>query len=167
MSKFEELKEVVSNARKSNGEYRIECYNFVDFSIKKFMSYLECPTGRIKYYPPLGKENREDSNPHKFLCCQLEDDTFYHLRAGLILEEISGKPYNTAILGFKVKIMDEKFILKINEEHEGKFSSNYKEESFTDLFNSLFKDIKDKYQNGSIKFLNEGESYTAEIGFKV
>ena len=146
MTRFEELCESYTNARKKYFNYEDECMHFGTEMVDGLIKYLECPPEQVNYYPP-----DKESDPNVSYNIQgatiLGDDGFWHVGIGIGLYEVQNvRPQENVRSTLLIKKDDSHFIVKYGKQSQDEFRIG--EDSVEDLkkfYDHVFKEIKDLY----------------------
>lgn len=164
MSKFKELCDAYTLSRKKYFDYWDACAIFATNLVNGVVDYFECPREQISFIPL--KETPKPNTTYTLRgAMHLDEDTFWHLGVGLTLYTAPNIfPHERTILPFLIKKVDDNFIVKLGPEGKEFRDSTDKSDRFKEFFDFIFIKIKERYEKGLQKFLEQNET-TRKIGF--
>ena len=146
MSRFEELCESYTSARKRYFNYENECMEFGIKMMKGLKEYLECPPEQVNYYPP-DKESDPNVSYNIHGATKLGDDGFWHVGIGIGLYEVpNGRPQENVRSTLLIKKEDGRFIVKYGRESKDEFRiCEDDEDDLKKFYDYIFDEIKELY----------------------
>ena len=163
MSKYKQLMQSYSYARKSFRDYEETCRNFARDLIFGMVEYFEWPQDREITYIPLG----EDLDPNnKFYALagamRMDAESFWHFGVELNLMEASGAYPLSLVLSFFIKKVGSDFIVKLGPHgREIKIPEN-KQGQLEPFYEAVFRQIKEFLNKHYIQAITGQEK---EYGF--
>jgi hypothetical protein len=146
MSRFEELCESYTSARKRYFNYENECMEFGIKMMNGLKEYLECPPEQVNYYPP-DKESDPNVSYNIHGATKLGDDGFWHVGIGIGLYEVpNGRPQENVRSTLLIKKEDGRFIVKYGRESKDEFRiCEDDEDDLKKFYDYIFDEIKELY----------------------
>ena len=146
MTRFEELCESYTNARKRYFNYENECMEFGVKMVDGLKEYLKCPPEQVNYYPP-DKESDPNVSYNIHGATKLGDDGFWHVGIGIGLFEVpNGRPQENVRSTLLIKKEDGRFVVKYGKESTDEFRiCEDDEEDLKRLYDYIFDEIKELY----------------------
>ncbi len=164
MSKFKELCKAYETARINFFDYRRDCHTFASKLIDGLIDFLQCPKEQIKFIP-LKKDYESDFTYTLMGAMHLNDDTFWHLGVGITLyKEPNIFPHETVLISFLIKEKSDSFTVKLGDSGKEFEILKDKPEDFNEIYEFIFNQIKETYEKGLKRFLEQKET-SREIGF--
>jgi hypothetical protein len=146
MSRFEELCESYTSARKRYFNYENECMEFGIKMMNGLKEYLECPPEQVNYYPP-DKESDPNVSYNIHGATKLGDDGFWHVGIGIGLYEVpNGRPQENVRSTLLIKKEDGRFVVKYGRESKDEFRiCEDDEDDLKKFYDYIFDEIKELY----------------------
>lgn len=152
MTKFEELCEIYTKAGNNFNDYRWKCIDFAKEMGKGVANYLGCKTEDIQYYLKNKEGKLQEAHPRDALF--LEKDTFWHYNMGINLYIVGNKdPAIPYILNLAIKGKNDSYIVQFPQLKEEFTINPNKPEDFQPIYDLIFNNIKDHFENQLEKFL--------------
>ncbi|GJM40155.1 MAG: hypothetical protein DHS20C20_04370 [Ardenticatenaceae bacterium] len=144
MSKYEELMQSYSFARKAFRDYEETCRNFARDLVFGMVEYFEWPQEREITYIPVG----EDLDPNnKFYALagamRMDAESFWHFGVELNLMEASGAYPLSIVLSFFIKKAGSNFIVKLGPNGREIKIPEDKRGELEPFFEAVFRQIKE------------------------
>jgi hypothetical protein len=164
MSKFSELCQVYSSARKNYFDYWHECANFVTDLMNGLREYFEMPKENLKFVPLSEKPEFAKKYAAKDSML-LEQDTFWYVGVMLTLcGMLEDQPEETLILPILVKKPDDVFIVKFGPAGDEFQIAGADKAGRIPFYDYIYNQINDTYTDRLHKFLEKMIS-ERRIGF--
>jgi hypothetical protein len=146
MSRFEELCESYTSARKRYFNYENECMEFGIKMMNGLKEYLECPPEQVNYYPP-DKESDPNVSYNIHGATKLGEDGFWHVGIGIGLYEVpNGRPQENVRSTLLIKKEDGRFVVKYGRESKDEFRiCEDDEDDLKKFYDYIFDEIKELY----------------------
>ena len=166
MSKFEDLCRAYAISRKSYFDYRDACLKFGTNLVNGMMRYFQCPKEQVQFIP-LKEVIPPGLTSNLLGAMHLDDDTFWHFGLGITLYEAPNIfPQETVLLRVLMKKTHGYFIVKLGTRGEEFKIHGDKPDDFTVFYEFVFSQIKESYEKGLQRFLEQEET-SRKIGFNV
>ncbi len=162
MTKFEELCEIYTKAENDFYNYKWKCIDFAKNMGNGVANYLGCKTEDIQYYS-YDSEGKTHETHHRDALF-LRKDTFWHFGMGINLYRV-GQNYPDMLHMFDLAIKGKKksFIVQFPQLNERFTINPNKSEDFQPMYDLIFNNIKDRFENQLEKFLkNESVEHYPE-----
>lgn len=163
MSKYEQISEAYTSARRAFRKYEETCRDFARDLIYGMIDYFEWPKDQEITYIPLGEEISPNDRFYALAgAMRMNDDAFWHFGVELTVHETSGSNPTRFLMSFYIKKIGPHFIVKLGPQgreikiHEAR--QNELDPFFDAVFVQIVEFFKKKYQN-SLSMKNE------ELGF--
>jgi hypothetical protein len=164
MSKYNDLCQAYSGARKNYFDYWHDCANFITGLMNGMREYFEMPKENLKYVPL----NEKPEFAKKYTardCMLLEQDTFWYVGVMMTLCGVhEEQPEETLILPILVKKLDDTYTVKFGPAGDEFEITGDDKQSRTAFYDFVFKQISDTYKDRLHKFLEKMIS-ERRIGF--
>jgi hypothetical protein len=163
MSKYEELAQSYSRARKSFRDYEEVCRNFARNLIFGMIEYFDWPGDREITYIPIGEEF--DSNDKFYALAgamRMDAQSFWHFGVELNLMEASGAYPLSLVLSFFIKKAGANFIVKLGPNGREIKIPEDKQGELAPLYDVVFRQITDFLAKRYIQAITSQEK---EYGF--
>jgi len=164
MSKYGELCEAYSVARKNYFDYWNECADFVTDLMNGLRAYFEMPPENLKFIPLKDKPEFGKSYSAKESMI-LEQDTFWYVGVMMKLCSIEeDQPEETLIAPLLVKKTDGSFTIKLGPQSQEFHLNKDNQNDYHAFYDFVFNQIKENYKDRLHKFLEKIQS-ERRIGF--
>ena len=163
MSKYEELAQSYSYARKAFRDYEEVCRNFARGLIFGMIEYFDWPGDREITYIPIGEEF--DSNDKFYALAgamRMDAQSFWHFGVELNLMEASGAYPLSLVLSFFIKKAGANFIVKLGPNGREIKIPEDKQGELAPLYDVVFRQITDFLEKRYIQAITSQEK---EYGF--
>ncbi len=146
MTRFEELCESYTSARKRYFNYENECMEFGIKMVDGLKEYLDCPPEQVNYYPP-DKESDPNVSYNIHGATKLGEDGFWHVGIGIGLYEVpNGRPQENVRSTLLIKKEDGRFVVKYGRESKDEFRiCEDDEDDLKRFYDYIFDEIKELY----------------------
>lgn len=164
MSKYHELCQFYSSARKNYFDYWNECADFAVELMDGLRQYFEMPKENLKFVPLKEKPEFGKSYSAKDSMI-LEQDTFWYVGVMLTLCSMEeDQPEETLIAPLLIKKIDDSFTVKLGPQSEEFQVARGNQNNYQTFFDFIYKQIKENYEDRLHKFLEKIQT-ERRIGF--
>jgi hypothetical protein len=144
MSKYDELAQSYSRARKSFRDYEEVCRNFARDLIFGMVEYFEWPRDREITYIPIGEELDPNNKFYALAgAMRMDAQSFWHFGVELNVMEASGAYPLSLVLSFFIKKAGSNFIVKLGPNGREIKIPEEKQDQLAPLYDVVFRQIKD------------------------
>ncbi|MEM7117450.1 MAG: hypothetical protein AAF614_33770, partial [Chloroflexota bacterium] len=163
MSKFEEICQAYSQARRTFNEYEETCREFARDLVYGMIDYFEWPQDQEVTYIPLGEELDPNNKFYALAgAMQMDDDSFWHFGVELSVYASGGAYHKSFVISFFIKKIGQNFIVKLGQNgREIKIPESQKD-NLQPFYEAVFLQIKNFFARDYIKALTGQET---EFGF--
>ncbi len=163
MSKYKELVQSYSNARKSFRDYENVCRNFARDLIFGMVEYFEWPQDREITYIPLGEELDPNNKFYALAgAMHMDDQSFWHFGVELSLMEASGAYPLSLVLSFFIKKVGPNFIVKLGRNGREIKIPEEKQGELEPFYEAVFRQINEFLAK---RYIHAITSQEKEYGF--
>jgi len=161
MTRFEELCESYSHARKRFFNYEHDCMDFGEDMVSGLVSYLECPPEQVNYYPP-DKESDPNVRYNIHGATILGEDGFWQIGIGIgIYEAPNVRPQENVRSTILIKKHDSHFIVKYGKESHEEYRIGENKEGLDKFYDHIFEEIKDLYDS-QLEHMRRGAEFASD-----
>ncbi len=162
MTRFEDLCESYSKARKRFFNYEDECMQFGEKMVSGLVNYLECPPEQVNYYPP-DKESDPNVRYNIHSATILGDDGFWQIGIGIGLYEAPNvRPQENVRSTLQLRKDNSHFIVKYGRQATEEYKIGVEdEEDLKRFYDHVFEEIKDLYDS-QLEHMKHGAEFASD-----
>lgn len=163
MSKFDEIRQAYTTARKRFRDYEETCRDFARDLVFGIIDYLEWPRDQEITYIPLGEELDPNNKFYALTgAMRMGDESFWHFGVELTLKEPHGANPVSFIMSFYIKKVGQYFIVKLGPKgREIKIHEDQRGE-LEPFYEAVFLQVMDFFNRRYYQAITKQEK---ELGF--
>ncbi len=152
MSRFDDLCEALRAVRVNYNEYRERCFELATELHGGLQEYLEAPEQFVNFFAQEGPlAGRKVDGPSAAM--HLRDDGYWGFGLAIDLyEDPTILPYDCMALGFLVKRLDGRFLIKFDHDENLGFQINHRDDSGR-VYEYVYLEIRRRYEDSFTKFI--------------
>ncbi len=144
MSKYEEIVQAYSSARKDFLDNKVACSGFARELVSGMIEYFDWPQDREVTYIPLDEELDPNNKFYALAgAMRLDDQAFWHFGLALNLAEISGINPLSLVFSFFIKQSGRDFMVRLGTEGQiYKIPSDKRGDDLAPFYDRVFQEIE-------------------------